>query len=654
MAEQAPRWRFARMIPAQINEDPVQGEFFTSSVADLPERLVREAIQNSMDATVSLGDRSVRVRFFFGNDPLPPHRSQPYLDGLREHMAESLPSGTAELLAEPMPWMAIEDFHTKGLTGQIDASDAKGRGNNFWGFFRQIGISTKGESEGGSWGLGKWVFPDASQLNSFLALTRRTSESRTLMMGLAVLKTHSIGNAKYPAYGHFAEHSDLDDTEWLQMPVDSSQDAPFVERAIDDFGLERGASSGLSVIVPWPKEELTPDSIARAVISQYFLPIISGDLEVEIASPAGTEHQITQESIHRELAQLSDAEMGNAEQSKASVAMLLRLAEWAVTVAGNEHNAIPLTGVSTADSDAFNQFNFDELRDRFERGERLAIRQTVGTTRRDASDDQGQEESEFHLYLERDENLEAGHDYFVRGHLQIPAMDHIRNFRARALVLVRGDAELGRMLRDSEGPAHTKWDPQAERLKQGWTGGQTRVNAVRRAPLTILRKLTERPAERQLDALADLFPANIPSRTSPKVVNGENCGSHPPPPPSKPSPVSLKPVTAGFSLAPNRPFPLSVIGTTWSVRFAYELARGSKNKAFAQFDSGLKDGCPDFSLEDGLKHESSGCSLEIVAPNRLTLSIDSDDFRLTVTGFDKHRDVLVEVNQIQSDEGESE
>lgn len=51
MGEVTPHWRFAEMTPAQIAENPVQGEFFTSA-ADMPERLVREAIQNSMDAAL--------------------------------------------------------------------------------------------------------------------------------------------------------------------------------------------------------------------------------------------------------------------------------------------------------------------------------------------------------------------------------------------------------------------------------------------------------------------------------------------------------------------------------------------------------------------------------------------------------------------------
>ena len=657
MIEQAPRWRFRRTAPGEIIENPVQGEFFTSSVAELPERLVREAIQNSMDAALPHGDKRVRIRFSFGRHPLSRDHSRAYLTGIYKHLEACAPIGTLDLLNQPLTWLAIEDFDTKGLTGQVESIDTNGQGNNFWGFFRQIGISTKGENEGGSWGLGKWVFPDASQLNSFLAITRREGESRLLMMGLAVLKTHMLGTDKYPAYGHFAAHSDLDDSIWLQLPVDSSQQPGFVQQAISDFELERRNSSGLSVIVPWPKSDLTPNSITRAIITQYFLPIILGDLEIIIESADGGTRSITQDTIHNELRRLPDSEMGDGEHSKGSVGSLLRLAEWAVDVPSDRQIVIPLSGLGSAEQRAFEDFDFDQLREQFEHGERIAVRQRIPTTRKVWSGRQRPTESDFSIYLERDESLENGHDYFVRGHLQIPAMDHISRIRARALLMVDGKAEIAHLLRDSEGPAHTKWDPHAERLKQGWSGGYARVQAVRQAPLRLLRRLTERPVDRQMDALADLFPANVPAATGKPVVNpgnGGGSGPAPLPPPQAPSPVRLEPASGGFSLLPNNQFPVSLQSTAWSVRFAYELARGSKNRAFAQFDSGVKDGCPDFSLADELKHESSGCRLEIAALNRLTVSIDSDDFRLTVTGFDLNRDVLVEVNQIQSDESESE
>ena len=282
-------------------ENPVQGEFFTSA-ADMPERLVRESIQNSMDA--ALGNEQVRVRFAFSGPQhaLSATRAKPYLDELSPHLdavtQASSPSGglavreeaeavneAYDLLEQPLDYLVVEDFGTRGLTGDVQANGANEVGNNFWGFFRQVGISTKGQDEAGSWGLGKWVFPDASRINALIAITRRTGERDTLVMGLAILKTHELDGSRYPAYGHFAAADDADDVDWFPMPVSGDESPLFLSQAENDFRLWRGRQPGLSVIIPWPKEELTPASIARAVITQYFLPIMRGRLEVVIQHP---------------------------------------------------------------------------------------------------------------------------------------------------------------------------------------------------------------------------------------------------------------------------------------------------------------------------------------------------------------------------------
>ena len=132
-----PRWRFACMTPAEINQDPVQGEFF-SREADLPGRLVREAIQNSLDA--KLNGKSVRVRFVFSGDrdALPADQASRYLHGLEQHvravveaggMASTAPSAEEDeeesaaydafaCFKEPMTYLVVEDFGTRGFKGQ--------------------------------------------------------------------------------------------------------------------------------------------------------------------------------------------------------------------------------------------------------------------------------------------------------------------------------------------------------------------------------------------------------------------------------------------------------------------------------------------------------------------------------------------------------
>lgn len=224
------------MAPSEPNQNPFQGEFFSS---DLPERFIRESIQNSLDARA--GKEPVRVRFTISgsNGSVGHERARAYLTGLRPHFeavlraeSENTQSDTERrrelqarkaLLDGPLPFLTVEDFGTTGLHGDIRANDIRAKGNDFWGFFRSIGISPKGEDAGGSWGLGKWVFPDASMLNAFLGVTRRVGEARCLLMGQAMLKLHELDGRKFPPVGFFAAGSTDDDKDWLPMPVVARQ-----------------------------------------------------------------------------------------------------------------------------------------------------------------------------------------------------------------------------------------------------------------------------------------------------------------------------------------------------------------------------------------------------------------------------------------------
>ncbi len=644
------------MSPSQVNQDPVQGEFFTAA-ADLPDRLVRESIQNSLDARRP--GETVKVRFAFSGAEraLPVEKARQYLIGLRSHIqavadgpadsAEAAAMRSAlECLDQPMTYLTVGDSGTTGLLGEVDANREREVGNDFWGFFRSVGISPKGEDSGGSWGLGKWVFPDASSINAYLGVTRRDAEDRDLLMGMAMLKTHHLsGDNKYPPYGYFAAASDSDDDEWLPLPVDSGGTPNgLVAQAIRDFSLDRRLEgSGLSVVVPYPRESaegddeaaLTPATIARAVVIQYFIPIVRGHLEVEIVKPGERPREIDSETIEVELGHIAPPRRD--DNSLPALRGAIQLARWADRLRDEEHIELP----APHRSDALDDLDLPSLRESYDQSERLAFRLTLNARRRDPDTTTP---VSFRLYLERDDDLPRGHDYFVRGHLRIPGMDHIGSHKARALVLVDGDSELGHLLRDAEGPAHATWDPQAQRLKDRWIGGYDRVQRVRRAALLILQRLVERPEERQFDALADLFPSDLDAARG--RSRRQRSGTEKPDPPGPgpivpkaPPPVRLSDIEGGFSF---RASPgAAANGSIWDLRFAYDVVRGGKGRAFRQFEQGANQGAPDFSLQNGLAVESDGCQLEVTGDNAMRVEVRSDDFRLTVTGLDE-RDVVVE------------
>ena len=646
--QSAPRWRFRVMSPSEINENPVQGEFFSS---DLPKRFVRESIQNSLDAKA--GEAPVRVRFAISGaeGALAPERAARYSAGLRPHIHAVVDAetgsggnngelaGRKRLFDAPMPFLVVEDFGTTGLRGDVRANGPQAKGNDFWGLFRSVGISPKGKEAGGSWGLGKWVFPDASKLNAFIGVTRRQDDDQMLLMGQAMLKLHKLGDKKHAHYGYFAAASDAAEDTWLPMPATSDgPQAPFVRQAVADFALRDRRQAGTSVVVLHPEDELTdPDKLAWAVVTQYFWPIVAGDLVAEVVSPGGVVRTIDAATIAHEVHNCGDASADTGEEAAGPMARAIELAVWGAD------NPEVVDAVAHRKKKAVSAHELRELRERYEQGERLAFKVRTKVRRVLAS---------FEVFLEKDDALSKGHDYYVRGHLHIPGMDFIHAYQARALTLVSNRSLLGHLLRDSEGPAHDKWNASAHRLKErGWPAAAERVREAQRAAERILSQLASRPKEKQRDALADLFPSK-PEGHGGRSSNGSTSDQPPPRPLDPKSTLRVRHVRGGIVVATDPDDGLT--DTAWTVRMAYDLARGTARTAFTRFASGVRAGCPDFSLRDGrLSVEHDGCSVDVIADNELRVATTEAAMSLAVTGFDE-RDLLVEISPVAgpAEEGE--
>ena len=286
------QWTFREMGRGEVNRETMEWEFFEdeSRVA----RLVRESIQNSLDAPSVGADgasETTRVRFSLTgiDSPLPPHRAEPYLKGLAPHLA-AVPDIEIDdlngLASNGMPYLVVEDAGTVGLEGnhlQYDDSQAS-EGNHFYWFFRNVGRSGKGENSNGSWGLGKWVFPDSSKIGSFIAVTRRRSDDRLMLMGQSVLKIHSVGDKRHDPYGYYADRDRHD----MAVPIVSDDSPGAVNKFLRDFGIDwRDDKPGLSIVIPFPRmddgdDDIDLNAILGAVLENYFYAIISGRLEVSL------------------------------------------------------------------------------------------------------------------------------------------------------------------------------------------------------------------------------------------------------------------------------------------------------------------------------------------------------------------------------------
>jgi hypothetical protein len=622
------------MQPGEMNVDPIEGEFFTTeAIGSITDALVRESIQNSLDAAEGGGPVSVCFSFHSG----PGRGVDPreiigiYLDGLSPHL-QARHSGLQDLpsAAENLEYILIEDYGTRGLQGDIlqyDDLDDDVRKNDFYYFWRNIGRTRKESTDLGRWGLGKTVFQAASRINAFYGMTVRKDDGRTLLMGQSVLKIHKVAGTRYAPYGYFG----LFDGE-LALPVEDQEElAGFANR----FLIDRIGKPGLTVLVPYPDKEINAPDCARSVIKHYFFPILAGRLIVTIKY-AGKKWELNAVS-------LDDLLKKSRFPESRGMLGLLDLARWAIKQPQEAYITLtePVAGrAPKLREDLFSSQDLTVLREKFANGERLAYYLPLTIQRRFSKDLM---HSGFELYIERDEKLPKAEDHFIRQGITIPEVTALKHKGVRAIVSIT-DRHLSAFLGDAENPAHTEWERNSKKFKKRYKLGPSTLDFVKSSPREIVKILTQpqkgrdenllkhvfslptdaaaaRGAARKMEAAAAGPGAETVSDSEIIENRGENY-------------LQLTPIKGGFNLSKkpkSKRVPRYI--TIW---LAYEVRTGNPFKKYTSLDFDV--GQPPISIQ------VTGAALLLSKHNVVQIEVLKGNFKLTVTGFDSNRDLRVKTN----------
>ncbi|HEY1437858.1 MAG TPA: hypothetical protein VGG82_10205 [Casimicrobiaceae bacterium] len=611
-----------------MNVDPIEGEFFsTEALGSLADAVVREAIQNSLDARRPGTPARVRIAFSGSAAALTGERRERYLDALMRHVAASRNGGDRAFGSDaPLDFVVIEDFGTRGLQGDPRQSEDEEIGaapsrNDFYYFWRNVGRSRKGSSELGRWGLGKTVFAAASRASAFFALTIRADDLRPLLMGQAVLRIHKLDGARYYPYGYFG----CFDGDFA-LPI---EDAALIEAFRRDFDLARVSEPGLSVVIPFPDRDLTPQALLPSLAHHYFIPILAGDLAIDV------DHDGKRETLNAESFERVVERVGRSEAS--SLPQLVDLARWGLALASGAPALLPEPAQSVAprwSNDVATERALAPLREPFNRADRIAVRVPVWV--KPAAGDAAH--STFDVWLERDDTISAADEQFVRDGITIAGVRGGVQAGVRAIVRVR-DRALSALLGDSENPAHTEWQERSPRFKDRYRHGPSTLRYVKGAPREIVRLLT-RPAEgRDFALLRHVFSLDVPTEESVRKrepnpsragLDGSGeargistvRGAHA---------FELQRLQGGFCVAgvANGEAPPRYL----AVRAAYEVRRGNPFTLYQPFDFELDRAPIALALE--------GATFVRQRENELVVRIDDASFRVTVQGFDSRRDVRV-------------
>lgn len=607
MSKSVGTWSFSELSTRGVRDAGTYRDLFDNEDVNLSSALVREAIQNSMDA--GTGDGPVKVDFniveISGEELL---RLGSYLEGLTPHLSEC-GIETPSLSEDTCRVLLVEDYGTCGLSGSLYE---RGCGN-FAQFWRAHGESGKAGSKGGRWGYGKNVYPYSSDIRSYFGWTIRSGEEMSLLMGQSVLPTHKIASKEYRGYGLWC--SNAYDEETIELPV---SDPEAIAKFRELFGVRRKCELGLSVAVPYCTADLDVPTLIDNVVRNHAFSILSGDLIVRVG-----EVRIDRSSF-MDIAEETTKNQGTMKQYSflSDVGALIENGAPIVSDCALEPNCDI--------KELFSDQKIELMKSQFVSGETIYIQLPIELMRINGEKAIG----EIDLFLR---SLLPGDQKFyqiIRGPITLSGE---RIFRSPAyMALVARDKCISEFLGDAENAAHTKWDSYATKLKENWQRAAGTVAIIRRCASDIYHIVAESDEDNHfLDSLIGFFGIEDRARAPAPEDDTNECSDDPEPkvPPSTRA-FEIGRVSGGFSLTAGKRAGEWVYPKLIRVKVAYDTIGGNPFKRHSQYDFDLRTG-------DSVTVECHGGEAEAIGAGEISCRADSESFRLSVHGFDPKRDLII-------------
>jgi hypothetical protein len=318
---------------------------------------------------------------------------------------------------------------------------------------------------------------------------------------------------------------------------------------------------------------------------------------------------------------------------------LIDLARWAIK---QPEDAIiklnePTPGKAPKLRDTVDPAQIDKLQQKFSASKRLAFYLPISIQSQNSKEIM---HSGFLVFIERDDNLDKAEDYFIRQGITLPEITSLKHKGIRAIVSIT-EPDLSTFLGDAENPAHTEWERNSKKFKRKYKLGPSTLDYVKSSPREIIKILTQPKKGRDENLLKHIF--SLPEATIDQL--GKNEKEIPGEGDKKKSTepfvdvigsnyIQLTPVRDGFRLT-KRP-KATKVPRYINIWIAYEVRSGNPFKKYTPLDFDLN--------KPPLKIQVQGANLLLNKENIIQIEVQKGNFKLTVTGFDRHRDLRVRTN----------
>lgn len=256
-------------------------DFFKRGV----EGLVRENIQNSLDAKDLNSDKPVFVEINTGNLDID---SIPHFNEVEEHIMSLSPHNQADRATsdnmkniinkynkeKKVPFMSFEDSNTTGLTGVPTKDNLENKGSwSSYAYFKGSHYNSEMEDNesisGGSHGIGKISSNAASDLNLMYFLNKDKYGNENIAGSISLIE-HKLKGKSYRGSGIFTKYTYDQNNNLKFYPEENTYIYPFKKE-----------NKGLKIIIPFVSVKYNdPIKIVQAVCDNFFVAILDGKLDV--------------------------------------------------------------------------------------------------------------------------------------------------------------------------------------------------------------------------------------------------------------------------------------------------------------------------------------------------------------------------------------
>ena len=612
-------WFFPPLLPSQVETEVTQRDQFSNDDIELSETIVREVIQNSLDAAIDDSSTvSVSFRFLEKSEKLTETFMKPLFKEQEEHAKVA---GLEDVDFTNPRALVIEDFGTKGLTGSLDTKDE----NNFSDFWRRHGKSHKTGKSRGRWGLGKLVYSTTSQIGVFWGATVRAEDPNIHLMGQTVLNLRKYKGKEYPPHAFFSDiNSPGDPYKEIPVPIKNRK---LVNEFVERFSLERSKKPGLSIIIPFPNPSFKLERMISVAISNYFYPIVTNQLTLKF-----NETEINSANVRNYAHKYASADITDIDILFDFIKAVNSYKDELKLILNKEYINERLT------KNDLNEKVFKATKTKFDNNELISFKIPLILKKKNNRKVQ----TFFEVYIQKPSNLEVGRDLYVRDGLTLPGESKLKHKLVLSAVVAE-DEEICSFLGDAENAAHTKWIQSAEKVKRNYKDPQKTIRFIKNSIVELVELLSEEENFEDTNVLTDFFwtndetiPSERPTPTPPKPEDPPTPPKpeDPPPPPPRLREWEINKANGGFSIISTNDLNSNKLPITKTIKLAYDLV-GTK-KPFEKYKT------YDFSLGvNGTIEVITNAEIEERRENYVKLKITKLPFEFTALGFDEHRDLKI-------------